>query len=43
MGFSVKNFYGISMEHDVFHVFRTEHCSIIALLKQFGFNISDSY
>jgi len=28
---------------DVFHVFRTEYCSIIALLKQFGFNISDRY
>jgi len=35
------------MEQDVFQVFRTgegaEYCSTIALLKQFGFNISDHY
>jgi len=31
----------IIMEHDVFHVL--EYCSIVALLKQYGFNISDRY
>ena len=36
MGFRVA----YSMELDVFHVFRTQYCSIIALRKQFGFNQS---
>jgi len=36
MGFRVA----YSIELDVFHVFRTQYCSIIALRKQFGFNQS---
>jgi len=32
-----------TMEHDVFHVFWTEYYSIIAVFKQFCFNIFDCY
>ena len=31
------------MEHDVFHVFWMEYCSIIAVLKQFSFIVLHRY